>query len=196
MNANKFSMAMLKNIVYLGMENQEEIWKDIAGYEGYYQVSSSGNVRSLDIMVNNKHSQRLRKGRVLRPGTGNSGYYFVNLSKKQAHKCKDVHRLVALEFLGYENSHLTVNHKDGNKLNNNLDNLEFITQSANNWHKIKVLGKGLNRDNRGAKNPMFGRKHSEETLAKLRRPKSAETRKKLSESRIRLFQLRRLEKCE
>lgn len=144
-----------------------EIWKDITDYIGIYQVSNLGRVKSQQRFVRNKHSVRPVNERILKQSIGNSGYYYVNLSKKQIDKSKDVHRIVALEFLGHEYSNLTVNHKDGNKLNNNINNLEFVTQAENNRHSRKDLGQTRCYDRSGSKNPMFGRKHSKETRNKL-----------------------------
>ncbi len=144
-----------------------EEWKDILGYEDHYQVSSFGNVRSLNKWVKNRYSIRLVKGKILKPAIGNSGYYYVNLSIESTGSSKDVHRLVALEFYGHENSHLTVNHEDGNKLNNNLDNLKFMSTGDNTRHAINVLGRKPNRDHFGEKNPMFGKKHTQDTKDKI-----------------------------
>jgi hypothetical protein len=156
------------------MKKQEidtEIWKDIDGFIDQYQVSNLGNVKSLERLVRNNHSFRMSKERILKPGKTKSGYYFVNLSVDGKSYCKDIHRMVALEFFGHENKHLTVNHKDGDKLNNNVSNLEFMTQAQNNEHKILVLGKRGGRCVKGSMNPMFGKKHSEETKAKISKSK-------------------------
>jgi hypothetical protein len=140
-----------------------EEWMFIKGYEGKYQISNMGRVRSLDWFVPNKHSIRLIKGRVLKPAIGNSGYYYVNLSMDGIKKSIDIHRVEALTFNGYNNAHLTVNHNDGDKLNNKLSNLEFMTQAENNAHKCNVLGKGFGRNMKGNMNPMYGKKHRHES---------------------------------
>lgn len=145
-----------------------EEWRDIRGYEGLYQVSNTGHIRSLDRVVKNRYSTRTIKGRVLKPAIGNSGYYYVNLCVNRYGHCVDVHRIEALEFYGYHNSHLTVNHEDGNKLNNALSNLKFLSQAENNKHKMEVLGKIHRPDVKGKRNPMFGKKHSDITKQKIR----------------------------
>ena len=90
-----------------------EIWKDINGYEGLYKVSNLGRVKS--------------KRKILKPINGE--YLKVGLSKNGVQKTLYIHRLVAETFLGINN--LQVNHKDENKHNNNIDNLEFVTHKEN-----------------------------------------------------------------
>lgn len=92
-----------------------EIWKEIEGYEGLYEVSNLGNVKSL-----NK-----RKGRILKPAKNNKGYLYVNLFKQGKVKKHFVHRLVAKAFIENPDNLPQVNHKDEDKTNNNISNLEF-----------------------------------------------------------------------
>lgn len=106
------------------------MWKDIEGYEGLYQVSDDGQVRRL--MSNGKT-------RILKPWKSYN-YYTLCLSKKCEKKTKAVHRLVAETFLGKPTEYREVNHKDGNKLNNRLENLEWVTQRENSLHAVDVLG--------------------------------------------------------
>lgn len=100
-----------------------EIWKDIIGYEGLYQISSFGNVKSFK---NNKI-------RFLKPGMAGNGYLTVALSKLNKAKTFTIHQLVAINFLNHlpQKYVLIVNHKDLNKLNNNVNNLEIITAREN-----------------------------------------------------------------
>lgn len=115
----------------------KEIWKDIPNYEGLYQVSNYGRVKSLNRFVT---SNRYKNGypiktRILKPrlsGKGKDkgkGYYRVVLYKNGKHAQYSIHRLVMLSFIGY--SELTVNHKDENTLNNKLSNLEYLTNAEN-----------------------------------------------------------------
>lgn len=107
----------------------KEIWKDIKGYEGLYQVSNLGRVKSLNRYVNSglKNQKKVKKkGRVLRPANNIHGYLFVTLQKNRRKEIKTVHRLVAETFNPQQ-----VNHIDGNKHNNNLNNLEWCTQKYN-----------------------------------------------------------------
>ena len=101
-----------------------EVWKDISGYEGIYQVSSFGRVRSLPV----KSKSRYYKGEILTLMTDKTGYSLVNLSRKSY----KVHRLVATTFLENPDNLPCVNHKDEDKTNNKVDNLEWCTYAYNN----------------------------------------------------------------
>ena len=110
-----------------------EEWKDIEGFEGWYQVSNLGNVRRI-APVNG--SPRCRK---LKPWVNTRGYSFVTLNvhcKKTAFR---LHRLVAEHFIGRPcDGQTDVNHIDGNKQNNSVENLEWCTRSENMIHAIKT----------------------------------------------------------
>ncbi|KAA6303154.1 MAG: hypothetical protein EZS26_000757 [Candidatus Ordinivivax streblomastigis] len=130
-----------------------ENWKDIPGYEGLYQVSNLGKIRSLDRLVNNQQNgiaQRLIKGRVLKSYSGGAGYLYVTISINQIKKKYLVHRLVMLSFIGDKN--LTVNHINEVKTDNRLINLEYCTQKDNcnkGTRNIKLsdLQKRINSEN-------------------------------------------------
>ena len=110
-----------------------EIWKSIIGYEGLYEVSDWGRVRSLGVWANVKSgSKRWRKGRVLKPQKYTNGYLFIALSKNNVVKGYSIHRLVAQAFLPNPDNLPCVNHKDKNKLNNRVENLEWCTYEYNN----------------------------------------------------------------
>ena len=113
-----------------------ELLRNIAGYKGIYQISNFGNVRSFN---NNK-------SRILKQRKASNGYLYVNLCMGGKYKSFRVHRLVALEFIGY--SDLTVNHKDGNKTNNNIDNLEWMSFKKNYEH-AKINGLLASGENNG-----------------------------------------------
>ncbi len=106
----------------------KEIWKDVKDYEGIYQVSNLGKVRSLD-----RVSSIGRKliGRELKQLKTSGGYFKVSLSKKSKVKQIDVHRLVALTFIPKELHNEVVDHINRIKTDNRLDNLQFITQRRN-----------------------------------------------------------------
>ena len=110
-----------------------EIWKDIPGFEGLYQVSDCGQVKSCDRVVENsstKSGKQTLKERILKPGLDKDGYHHVSLCKDGKRKEFRVHRLVALAFLDGDNT-LTVNHIDECKTNNHVSNLEYLTRGDN-----------------------------------------------------------------
>lgn len=113
----------------------KEIWKDIEGYEGLYQVSNFGDVKSL-IYHNGT------KNRILTPTVNNRGYAHVVLHNNGKVKTFTVHRLVGDAFLKKQDlSFDQINHKDGVKTNNNVTNLEWCNSMINNRHRAKVLGR-------------------------------------------------------
>lgn len=106
-----------------------EEWRDIEGFEGIYQVSNMGRVRSLAHETNGKHY----KGKILSSGVS-AGYHLVRLSKGNEKVSKRVHRLVAEAFIENLNELPEVNHLDGNKNNNCVENLEWCTSKENKVH--------------------------------------------------------------
>lgn len=124
-----------------------EIWKDILDFEGCYQISSLGNVKSLDRVITTKFNvQQNMKGRLLKPKLSKDGYYQINLQYNGKSKHLRVHRLVAVAFIPNELNLPVVNHIDGNKLNNNVCNLEWCTPLDNNIHRRDVLRKHGGKD--------------------------------------------------
>ena len=114
-----------------------EIWKDIPGYEGLYQASSLGEIRTCENKVtsNARYSKRVWKSRVMKgrgdnPRTGRR----VSLWKNGKSESYLVARLVAITFLGDPPKDFTVNHKDGNRMNNNIENLEWLSREDNVRH--------------------------------------------------------------
>lgn len=116
----------------------KEEWRDIAGYEKYYQVSDLGRVRSLDRVVPHSNGgPKRRKGRVLRSSSSSGPYQTVTLSVEAKHKQCTVHRLVAIAFLGPCPSGHQVRHGPNGKLDNRLSNLAYGTQSQNSLDKYR-----------------------------------------------------------
>lgn len=111
----------------------EEIWKDIKNFEGYYQVSNLGRVRSLDrIIVYNNGRKHIHKGKILNLKPKKTGYIDVYLQKQFDSKNFLLHRLVAEAFIPNPNNYPIINHKDENPSNNCVDNLEWCTYEYNN----------------------------------------------------------------
>ena len=114
----------------------KEIWKDIKGYEGLYQVSNLGRVKSLS---RKNHPKEEFRNLI----TNSKGYLIVNLLKNNKGKTNKVHRLVAEAFIPNPNNYPQVNHKDENKTNNHVDNLEWCTNkyNSNYGHRNDKIGR-------------------------------------------------------
>jgi hypothetical protein len=113
---------------------QKEIFKDVIGYEGIYQVSNMGNVKSLSREVIKGKGKYISKENILKAGKNSRGYYQVVLYKEKKRKTMAVHVLVAMAFLGHTpdgTQRIVPDHKDRDKSNNRVDNLELITQREN-----------------------------------------------------------------
>ena len=109
-----------------------EIWKDIKGYEGEYQVSNFGRVRSLGMsFIRNDFKPYTRQPRVMRPIKNYTGYLSVELHKQGYAKRYLIHRLVAQAFIPNEDCLPEINHIDEDKTNNCVDNLEWCTHKYN-----------------------------------------------------------------
>lgn len=126
----------------------KEKWKSIKGFEGLYKISNYGNVKSLFFWDINKRKYIIKE-RIIKPITDKDGYYIIGLYKNKKRKTYKVHRLVAEAFITNPNNLPQINHKDENKLNNRVDNLEWCSviynlkygtriQRAGNKHKKVV----------------------------------------------------------
>lgn len=109
----------------------EEIWKPIKGYEGLYEISSLGRVKSLERYVVFKGVKHLRKERVLKSGKNQYGYLYVVICNNNINKHKLIHRLVAETFIPNEHNKRTINHINGIKTDNRIENLEWCTHKEN-----------------------------------------------------------------
>lgn len=110
----------------------EEVWKDVLNYEGLYKVSNLGRVKSLDrLCILSDGRRRVNKGKVLKVRYDIGGYEKVTLYKNKIGKILSVHYIVISTFNGDRPDGLVINHIDENRTNNQLDNLEYITQKEN-----------------------------------------------------------------
>lgn len=120
---------------------KDEVWKDLLGYEGSYQVSNKGRVRSLDRYIDRLNrwgsiTPMFKSGRLLYQQINNAGYYVCWLYDVGHARIKLVHRLVAETFVNNPNNYAEVNHQDGDKLCNYEHNLEWMTRLQNVRHGI------------------------------------------------------------
>jgi hypothetical protein len=123
-----------------------ETWKDIKGYEGIYQISNLGRVKR----ISNIHwcNLKYRDNYYLKPLDNGKGYLRIKLTVKSKSRRVMLHRLIAEAFIENPNNYPFVNHIDGNKKNNNLNNLEWCTQSQNCLHSVKMGTWGALLNNR------------------------------------------------
>lgn len=131
----------------------EEIWRDIPNYEGLYQASTLGRIRS--------YGRSGTKGKILSPSIDKGGYLRVILSKEGIHKCMLVHRLVALTFIPLVDGKTFINHINTIRTDNKVENLEWCTskENSNNPLTIEHLS--------GENNPFYGKHHSEDVRKKI-----------------------------
>ena len=140
-----------------------EIWKEIPNYEGYFEVSNLGNFRSKDRIIKYKQSgTRKYPGKSLKVEIMQDGYSRIVLMKEGIRKRYMCHRLVAETYIPNSNNKPYVNHIDGNRSNNCVDNLEWCTQSENERHSIDVLGKTM----KGKTNPRIVKCIENDTIFK------------------------------
>lgn len=166
------------------MQTQEEIWKDVVGYEGLYQVSNFGRVKSMDRYINGKHL----KSKIKISSFDTKGYKFVWLSKENTQKMFRIHRLVAIAFIPLVEGKDNIDHINGIKDDNRVENLRWCTKKENmnfpiakeNCRKPKLgnkywLGKHhtdetkkkISENMKGEKSVWFGKKHSLESRRKM-----------------------------
>ena len=119
---------------------EQVIWKPIVGYEGRYEVSNTGQIRSLDIYIDCGINIRFCRGRIKPIYTNNRGYCFVSLCMEGKGTRHLVHRLVAEAFIPNTDKKPQVNHIDGNITNNCADNLEWVTDDENKAHSSVAVG--------------------------------------------------------
>lgn len=152
----------------MGLSREE--WRDIPGFEGYYQASRYGQIRSIDRLVphcKGKNGLRLVKGRILKLlENKQTNYYMVMLSINGFRKGFSVHSLVAAAFLGLIPDNKVIDHIDGNRQNNNITNLRYVSSKENannpntkgNMHSWKAGHRPWNK----------GKRHTTETIEKMK----------------------------
>jgi len=128
----------------------KEIWKDIVGYEGIYQISNLGRVKSLERFILRKTNiYSYIRERILKQNLNNWGYFLVNLYKDKKSKSIKVHRFVGFNFIPNPSNLPQINHIDGIKTNNKVENLEWSNKSMNQIHAYKTK---LIKPTKGEKN--------------------------------------------
>lgn len=119
----------------------DEQWKDIVGYEGYYQVSSCGRIKSVERYIQDRFGMKAPyriPEKILKPKRSQKGYLFVHLSVQGRAKPCRIHRLVAEHFVPNPQGLPTVNHKNEDKTDNRVENLEWCTQAYNNEYGTRT----------------------------------------------------------
>jgi NUMOD4 motif/HNH endonuclease len=152
------------------------MWKSVLGFEGYYEISENGIIKSLEKEVNNsKTTKRIVKERIRKPFITKKGYVQIMLSKHKINYKFYVHRLVAINFVDNPYNKLEVNHIDGNKQNNHFLNLEWCTRAENNKHAFDI---GLKENKKG----------SDSKISKLTKEQREEIKKSsLSRKKLRIM---------
>lgn len=139
---------------------QEEIWKPVVGFEGLYEVSNLGRVRSLNRIVVDKNMRAVfHKGKVLSL-RNNGGYYAVILTPKEGRRVnRTVHRLVGFAFIPNPENKPEIDHIDGNPRNNKVDNLHWVTHKENSCMPIRRAN--MSKAKMGAGSGFYGKRNLE-----------------------------------
>ncbi len=114
------------------------LFNEIPGYEGYYEIDRKGSVRSIKRVIKTEKGNITINSKNIKPRNNNNGYLEIRLSKDGKTKTKFIHRLLAMTYINNINNKPEVNHINGTKLDNRLDNLEWVTKSENMQHAYKT----------------------------------------------------------
>lgn len=160
---------------FKGKRLYKEVWKDIKEFEGFYQISNLGRVRSLDREVKRSEEIMKVKGKIIKAHLNTKGYKVVDLYKDGKRKHKHVHYLIAKAFIPNPDNKSFIDHIDTNKTNNNISNLRWCTHKENMNNEITLKkqkesqkGKKLSEETKRKIGEAFrGRKLSEEAKRKL-----------------------------
>ena len=145
-----------------------EIWKPIDGYEGRYEASTLGRIRSIDFV---DHAGRKHAGKVITQYESPSGYMSVRLFCRGVRYHKTVHRLVATTFIANHENKSDVNHINGDKHDNRIENLEWSTRSENILHSFRVLKRRKGQPPWKGKSCPYTRKLTDEQVRAIRKDK-------------------------
>ena len=158
-----------------------ETWKPIAGYEGLYEISNFGRVKSLSKVI----GRRVKGETLLKVRISPYGYKMVSLCKEGKVFNASIHRLIADAFIPNPENKTQVNHKDGNKLNNDIKNLEWCTPSENINHAYKTGLHDLKKHGRtGKRKPLTQEQRDLISLRTKEAMKNPIIRKKISDARL------------
>lgn len=135
---------------------KDEIWRPVIGYEGRYEVSNLGRIKSLSRIVDNGYSRRKIRERILSQNLSHSGYRFIVVTKDGKQHSLRVHRLVAMAFIKNPHGYNEVNHKNEIKTDNRVENLEWCNREYNNNYGTRNLRIGIYASKRVAMLDMEG----------------------------------------